>query len=253
MYYREVRSPSAYELQLIERVTHMASLAIERAQTQAQLRASEQRYRSLFESVPIGLYRSTPEGRIVDANDALVQMLGYPSREKLLETPAQALFCDPADRQRWQAEMDAKGVVSYFVTQLKRYDGTPIWVVDRARAVRDPQGTILYYDGSLVDITEQRRSEEALRASEARYRALVESSPDGIGIHQDGRIVFVNPAGARLLGAQNPDELVGKPIEDIIHPDYREVVRERIRRSLADRAAGSSPHGEIHPSGRHRD
>jgi PAS domain S-box-containing protein len=234
MYYREVRSPSAYELQLIERVTHMASLAIERAQTQAQLRASEQRYRSLFESVPIGLYRSTPEGRIVDANDALVQMLGYPSREKLLETPAQALFCDPADRQRWQAEMDAKGVVSYFVTQLKRYDGTPIWVVDRARAVRDPQGTILYYDGSLVDITEQRRSEEALRASEARYRALVESSPDGIGIHQDGRIVFINPAGARLLGAQNPDELVGKPIEDIIHPDYREVVRERIRRSLAE-------------------
>jgi PAS domain S-box-containing protein len=233
MYYREVRSPSAYELQLIERTAHLASLAIERAQTQAQLRASEQRYRSLFESVPIGLYRSTPEGRIVDANDALVQMLGYPSREKLLETPAQALFCDPADRQRWQAEMDAKGVVSYFVTQLKRYDGTPIWVVDRARAVRDPQGTILYYDGSLVDITEQRRSEEALRASEARYRALVESSPDGIGIHQDGRIVFINPAGARLLGAQNPDELVGKPIEDIIHPNYREVVRERIQRSLA--------------------
>jgi PAS domain S-box-containing protein len=233
MYYREVRSPSAYELQLIERVTHMASLAIERAQTQAQLRASEQRYRSLFESVPIGLYRSTPEGRIVDANDALVQMLGYPSREKLLETPAQALFCDPADRQRWQAEMDAKGVVSYFVTRLKRYDGTPIWVVDRARAVRDPQGTILYYDGSLVDITEQRRSEEALRASEARYRALVESSPDGIGIHQDGRIVFINPAGARLLGAQSPDELVGKSVMDLLHPDYREVVRERIQRGLA--------------------
>jgi PAS domain S-box-containing protein len=233
MYYREVRSPSAYELQLIERTAHLASLAIERAQTQAQLRASEQRYRSLFESVPIGLYRSTPEGRIVDANDALVQMLGYPSREKLLETPAQALFCDPADRQRWQAEMDAKGVVSYFVTQLKRYDGTPIWVVDRARAVRDPQGTILYYDGSLVDITEQWRSEEALRASEARYRALVESGPDGIGIHQDGRIVFINPAGARLLGAQSPDELVGKPAMDLLHPDYREVVRERIQRSLA--------------------
>jgi PAS domain S-box-containing protein len=233
MYYREVRSPSAYELQLIERTAHLASLAIERAQTQAQLRASEQRYRSLFESVPIGLYRSTPEGRIVDANDALVQMLGYPSREKLLETPAQALFCDPADRQRWQAEMDAKGVVSYFVTQLKRYDGTPIWVVDRARAVRDPQGTILYYDGSLVDITEQRRSEEALRASEARYRALVESSPDGIGIHQDGRVVFINPAGARLLGAQSPDELVGKSVMDLLHPDYREVVRERIQRSLA--------------------
>jgi PAS domain S-box-containing protein len=224
---------SEAEIDALKTAANIIGVALSRAEAQAHLRASEQRYRSLFDSVPIGLYRSTPEGRIVDANDALVQMLGYPSREKLLETPVQALFCDPADRQRWQAEMDAKDVVSYFVTQLKRYDGTPIWVVDRVRVVRDPQGTILYYDGSLVDITEQRRSEEALRASEARYRALVESSPDGIGIHQDGRIVFVNPAGARLLGAQNPDELVGKPIEDIIHPDYREVVRERIQRSLA--------------------
>lgn len=234
MYYREVRSPTAYELQLIEQTTHLATLVLERYRTAELLRASEERYRSLFESVPIGLYRSTPEGRILDANDALVQMLGYPSKEALLETPAQALFFDASERQRWQAEMDAKGIVSYFVTQLKRYDGTPIWVVDRARAIRDPQGTVLYYDGSLVDITEQQRSEEALRASETRYRALVESNPDGVVIHQDGRCVFVNPSGTRLLGAQKPEELLGKPVLDLVHPDYRDIARERIQRSLAE-------------------
>lgn len=234
MYYREVRSPSAYELQLIEQATHLAALALERQRTATLLRASEERYRTLFESVPIGLYRSTPDGRILDANDAFVQMLGYLSKEALLQTPAHALFLDSNDRQRWQAEMNAQGIVHYFVTQLKRYDGTPIWVVDRARAIRDPQGKILYYDGSLVDITEQRRSEEALRASEARYRALVESNPDGVVIHQDGRCVFVNPSGVRLLGAQKPEELLGKPVLDFVHPDYRDIVGERIQRSLKE-------------------
>ena len=234
MYYREPRSPSAYELELIQQTTHLTALVLERRRTTELLRASEARYRTLFESVPIGLYRSTPEGRILDANEALVQMLGYPSKEALLETPAQMLFFDISERQRWQAEMDAKGVVKDFVTQLKRYDGTAIWVVDRARTVRDPQGKVLYYDGSLVDITEQVRAQEALRASEARYRALVESSPDGIAIHQDGRCVFINPAGARLLGANKPEELLGKPALDFVHPDYREAVRERVQRSLAE-------------------
>lgn len=222
------------EIDALKTAAHIMGLAIEHESSQELLRASESRYRTLFESVPIGLYRSTPEGRILDANDALVQMLGYPDKETLLATPAHALFFDITERQRWQAQMDAKGVVHHFVTQLKRYDGTPIWVVDRARAIRDPQGTVLYYDGSLVDITEQRRSEEALRASEARYRALVESSPEGVAIHQDGRCVFVNPAGARLLGAQQPEELLGKSALDCVHPDYHDIIRERIRRGLQE-------------------
>ncbi len=234
MYYREVRSPSTYELQLIEQTAHLAALVLERQRSAELLHASEERYRSLFDAVPVGLYRSTPQGRILDANEALVRMLGYPSKEALLATPAQALFFDIHERQRWQAEMDAKGIVNDFVTQLKRYDGTPIWVVDRARAIRDPQGTVLYYDGSLVDITEQRHAEEALRASEARYRALVESSPEGVAIHQDGKCVFINPAGARLLGAHKPEELLGKFALDFVHPDYREIARQRIQRSLAE-------------------
>jgi PAS domain S-box-containing protein len=242
MYYREVRSPSAYELQLIERTAHLASLAIERAQTQAQLRASEQRYRSLFESVPIGLYRSTPEGRIVDANDALVQMLGYPSREKLLETPAQALFCDPADRQRWQAEMDAKGVVSYFVTQLKRYDGTPIWVVDRARAVRDSQGKILYYDGSLVDITKQKQMEDQLRVSEERYRDLFENANDGIYILDGaGRIVSFN---------RKAEEITGYTVEEVRGQSYTLFLppgpeRKKARRAFLKNMRGQPDKNEL--------
>lgn len=78
------------------------------------------------------------------------------------------------------------------------------------------------------------QAEKALRASEARYRALVEGSPDGIAAHQEGKIVFINPAGARLLGAERPEDLLGKPALDFVHPDHRDVVRGRIRRGLEE-------------------
>ncbi len=216
------------EIDALKAAANIIGVALSRAQTQTQLRASEQRYRSLFESVPIGLYRSTPEGRILDANEAFVQMFGYPSREQLLETPAQALFCDPSERQRWQAEMDAKGVVRDFVTQLKRYDGAPIWVIDRARAVRDPQGTVLYYDGSLVDITEQKQMEDQLRASEARYRDLFENANDGIYIlDRTGRILSFN---------RKAEEITGYSFEEVRGQSYTLLVSSGPERKKARRA-----------------
>jgi PAS domain S-box-containing protein len=77
---------------------------------------------------------------------------------------------------------------------------------------------------------EHKQAEEALQESEERYRQLVELSPDTIAVHSEGKIVFINTAGARLLGAANPEQLVGKPIMDFLHPDYRDTVRERIGR-----------------------
>lgn len=211
MYYREPRAPHAYELGLIDQASHLAALAIERWRSAELLHASEMRYRLLFDSVPVGLYRSTPQGQILDVNDALVQILGYPSREELLATPAQALFFDPTERRRWQDEMDAKGIVTDFVVQFKRYDGTPIWVVDRARAIRDPQGKILYYDGSLVDITEQRRSEEALRRNRDYLNSLLSTIGEAVFTvcMPERRIEYVNRAITKILGYA-PEEVIGQ-------------------------------------------
>lgn len=225
---------SEAEIDTLKTAAHILGLAIEHEWSQELLRASEERYRSLFERVPIGLYRSTPDGCILDANNALVRMFGYPSKEALLAVPAHAFFLDPNERQRWQGEMDAKSVVTDFVTQQKRYDGTSIWVVDNSCAIRDSQGKVLYYEGSLIDITERVRAQEALQTSEARYRALVESSPDGIAIHQDGKGVFVNPAGARILGAHRPEELLGRSVLDFVHPAYHDIMRQRIQRVLEE-------------------
>jgi len=135
----------------------------ERKQTEAALRASEERYRSLFERVPVGLYRTTPAGRLLDANPALMQMLGYPDRESLLAANVIEGYVDPADRQRFQAQIEREGLVRDFETRWRRHDGKAIWVRDSARLVRDPEGQVLYYDGAVEDITERKRVEEALQ------------------------------------------------------------------------------------------
>jgi PAS domain S-box-containing protein len=136
----------------------------ERKRADEALRTSEERYRALFEDVPVGLYRTTPDGEILDANRAAVQMLGYPDRESLLAANAADAYVDPEDRTRWQTLMDREGVVSNFEAPLRRRDGTVIWVGDSARAVRRAEGQVLYYEGTLEDITEQKRAERLLRA-----------------------------------------------------------------------------------------
>jgi PAS domain S-box-containing protein len=150
---------------------HLEELVEERA---AELQTSEERYRGLFDGVPVGLYRSTPAGQMVDANQAFVQMLGYPSREVLLAINPASLYVSPEDRVPWQALMEREGIVRDFEVQHRRYDGTLIWVKDTARAVRDEEGQVVYYEGSLEDITQRVQAEAELRAYQEHLEELVE-------------------------------------------------------------------------------
>ena len=123
---------------------------------------SDSRYRSLFDSLPLGLYMTTPDGRILDANPALIQMLGYPDKQALLGMRASDFYVNPADRDKQRAQF-RKGVATHNgETQLRCLDGRHIWVRDSCRAIRDRAGEVLYYEGSLLDITEQKRSREKL-------------------------------------------------------------------------------------------
>ncbi|MDR7570302.1 MAG: diguanylate cyclase, partial [Armatimonadota bacterium] len=115
------------------------------------------RYRLLFERVPVGLYRSTPTGQLLDVNEALVRIAGYPDRETLLRTNAAQLYVDPRDRVRWQQLVDDQGVVSGFEVRWRRYDGTEIWIRESTRVIRDASGAPVCYEGSVEDITEQKR------------------------------------------------------------------------------------------------
>jgi diguanylate cyclase (GGDEF)-like protein/PAS domain S-box-containing protein len=120
------------------------------------------RYRSLFEGVPLGLYITTPNGLIVDANPALMSMLGYPNRDSLLGTNASQLYADSADHEKKQALLARENLVRDFEAQLRRRDGMMIWVRDTCRVVYDEDGRICWYEGSLQDITEQKEYERKL-------------------------------------------------------------------------------------------
>ncbi|MBC8508915.1 MAG: GAF domain-containing protein [Chloroflexi bacterium] len=146
------------------------------AERTQKLQASQQRYRSLFVGVPTGLYRTTPDGQILDVNPALVDMLGYLNSEALLGVSAYDLFVDPQTRSQQKDLIEQRGELHAHTLQLLRYDGTKIWVEDHVRTDRDQNGKILHYEGSLIDITARKEVEDAIKLNEERLDALLELS-----------------------------------------------------------------------------
>ncbi len=151
------------EVRLLTLLANQGTIALERAQEYQATQEAEMQYRALFNGAPVGLYRSTSDGRILDANPALVSILGFPDRASLLAVNVTDLYVDPQVRIRWQQLIEQEGTVQGFEIQLRRYDGTVIWVRDSARAVRDAEGNLLYYEGSLEEITQEKQAEEELR------------------------------------------------------------------------------------------
>lgn len=155
------------ELELAKREYELAKQA---------LQESEERYRSLFDGVPVGLYRTTVEGEFLEINPAMLEMLGFPNREAMAKVRTPVLYVDPEDRVQWQALLENYGTILDFETQLRRQDGTLIWVRDNARALRDSSGQIRSYEGSIKDITGRKLAEhtaaEAIRNLEKQNQRL---------------------------------------------------------------------------------
>jgi PAS domain S-box-containing protein/putative nucleotidyltransferase with HDIG domain len=214
---------------------HDIEVALHHHSVEQRLRESEHRFRGLVDGVPVGLYRTNPVGHILDANPALVRMLGYSSREALLGTNANAIFVDPAERQQQQTDLASASGAQVFEIRLRRQDGTSIWVKDSVHAVCDEAGQVLYNEGSLEDITERKEAHQAVAASEEHHRRLVELSPDAIFVETGGRFAYINPAGLRLLGASSPDEILGRDVLELAHPHYRSLLMNRLNRLNVER------------------
>ena len=151
--------------QLKENARNLTRMVAELTQTENALRESEARYRSLFDGVPVGLFRTTPSGQILEANAGFVELLGYPSREALLAHTSPEFYVNPQDRVVWKTLMAQAGIVRDFEVQWRRADGATIWVKNTGRVIKDAQGEIAAYEGSLEDITDRKRAEEEV----ARY------------------------------------------------------------------------------------
>lgn len=208
-------------------------------------------YRDVFLNATDGIAIIDAHGFIFEQNEAHRELLGYSDEELKGQTPA--LHLGEEAFQEIARSLHETGTFRGEVLS-RRKDGRMMHLDLAAFAVYDEQGRVLCYVGIKRDITAQKhavevgrsaqkelgeriRAEQALRESEERYRRLVELSPDGIAIHCDGKVVFINPSGARTLGASSPDELIGRSVFDFVHPDFRERVGKRIHAMMVENRA----------------
>ena len=147
-----------------------------RRQAEEAVRKVQHRYREIVENSISGLYQTTPEGKFISANPALAKMLGYESADELMACVTDVgrqIYVSEAARKEFVYLMSEEGVVTSFEVELYRQDGSKIWALESARAIRGDRGEILYYEGSLLDVTDRKRTHEAL--VEAKVQAEVSS------------------------------------------------------------------------------
>jgi PAS domain S-box-containing protein len=150
-----LKSPKHYA-----RLPAVIRLALRVAQQRQQLRQAEARYGLLFSMVPVGLYQARPNGELLEANPALVEMLRYPDQATLLRVNLADLYLEPADYQDWRQTMERDGVVRNHEARLRTFPGTTCWVQNSARAGHQSSGHGLIYEGSLLGITESKEAED---------------------------------------------------------------------------------------------
>ena len=200
------------------------------------LRESEARYRSLVDGLPVGVYRTGPDGQVLFANPALADMLGVSSVTEALHVNAAALYDDPAKRVAFQKAISKSGFVQRYETEWHTPGGVRRQVRIDARVERGPDGEVLYYEGAVEDVTAARRARAALAHSEARFRALVQRSSDlVVVVDAGGRLAYVSPASKALLGTDY-DRLVGRDALAIVHPDDQATARAMLGRAAEQTA-----------------
>jgi len=178
-------------------------------------REKERRFTELFETLQEGVYFSTPEGKLLDVNPALVSILGYRSKEDLLGLDATGLNIDPVQTPVLGRGEDDRGGVRTREITIRRRDGSPAVCLDTSRAVWDSSGTIIRYQGTLTDVTEKRTMEVQIRQQEQFRQRLLESFPDLILVLDlEERYTFASSRIRDLLGYR-PEDLVGKKIEEL--------------------------------------
>jgi PAS domain S-box-containing protein len=157
----------AREVKLRRMWTTIGSLSRRVREERQALQVSDAKYRGLFETVFEGVFQSDPDGRFLLVNPALIEMLGYASASALVGTDVgRNRFVHPADRDAYIARLQGEGSARQVELQLHRQTGEIITVLESTRAIRDANGSLLHYQGTIVDITERKHIEERLRLSQ---------------------------------------------------------------------------------------
>ncbi len=209
--------------------------ALERHRMDSALLDAEKKYHSLFDHLVEGIFQTTPEGRYLMANAALARIYGYGSPEELMHSVTdigRGLYVQEDRRAQFVGFMHQHDTITAFESQIYRKDGTVIWISENCRAIRDPQGRLLYYEGTVEDITQRRQVEENLRNSEALYHSLVETLPQNI-FRKDlqEKFTFANQQFCKVLG-RRLEEIVGKTDFDFFPQELAAKYQQDDRRVL---------------------
>jgi PAS domain S-box-containing protein len=224
----------------------------QRKQADEALQASEKRFRMLFERNLAGVYRSTVDGALLECNEAFAKILGFSTPEEILSPTLRGFssrervqahrvtdfFHESVDRAAYQGRLFREKVLTNHENCLRRKDGSPVWVLENVTLLEgENDGPDMLY-GTVIDISERRRAEEALRRSERRYRLLFERNLSGVfRCTMEGEILDCNDAFAKIFGFGSPDEARGRNLQ-AFYPGG--VGRERIVALLREHRALSN-------------
>ena len=249
----------------------------QRDQAEKALREAEAKYRNIFENTVEGIFQTTADGHYLSANPALARIYGYPTADAMmseLTNIQQQLYVDPERRRAFVRTLQREGAVTGFESQVYQKDGNVIWIAENARSVNDEAGHLLYYEGTVEDITqrkqaeaalqraneeleqrvarrtaaltesnqrllseirERHRVEDALRASEAELRALFAAMTDVITVFDgDGRYLNMVATNSQLLYSPGK-ERIGRTVYDILPPYQASLFMRHIQQALNTR------------------
>ncbi|MBI5353879.1 MAG: PAS domain S-box protein [Chloroflexi bacterium] len=199
----------------------------ERKQAEETLRIAEADYRTIFENAPIGVFQSTLEGRFRRVNPAMAHIFGYASPEEMIASITDIscqIYVNPEDRREFQQALADHGEVLEFIGKNYRKDKSIVWTETTARAVKDAQGNILWYEGFITNITDRKHVQESLRESESKFRSLIEQSSEGVVlIDEKFMVIEWNSAQEKITGIPHT-EAIGTPYW---HIQYRILPPER--------------------------
>ncbi|HSN99814.1 MAG TPA: PAS domain S-box protein, partial [Candidatus Nanopelagicales bacterium] len=186
------------------------------------------RHRDLFAQMPVMMHSIDEQGRLVDVNDLWLKAFGY-AREEVIGRRSVELLAEDSVRYAREVVMPAffqTGRTENVVYQFVRKDGSVMHVLLSAVAERDAEGRFLRSRAVLIDVSEHVHTARALEESEARYRGLVELSPDAVAVIRRGRLLYVNRAGAQVLGCDDPASLLGRRAAEFVDPIHADSVPE---------------------------
>lgn len=199
----------------------------ENKQVEMKLQESEERFRSLYENSTIGLYRTTPEGKIILANPTLVKLLGFSSFEELAERDLDKDGFEPEyERKQFLEQIEMNGEVIGFESAWTSKKGKVIYLSESAKAIRDSNGKTLYYDGTVADITERKQAENELLSSKLFIEEIINTIPVRV-FWKDRNLIYLgcNNLFAHDAGLSDPKEIIGKDDYQMGWRDQAELYR----------------------------